>query len=134
MTVPFLFESKTLADWAFTSTSLDIFQWFNLSNTHATLYIQKTVQIGYRAHPLGKPQPGIMKFFLGYMGLVGIIVLIAGPLILFSTFNPISENNPVVNAKIDLNILIQEAGSKAVNSMNIYSNNYVQELSDITEF
>jgi len=32
------------------------------------------------------------------MGQIGIILLIAGPLLLFSTFNPISEKNPVVNA------------------------------------
>lgn len=39
MMVPFLFESKTFADWTFTGTALDVFQWFNLSNTHATLYV-----------------------------------------------------------------------------------------------
>jgi len=42
----------------------------------------------------------IMKFIIGVMGLIGIIMLIAGPLLLFSTFNPISEPNPVKNALI----------------------------------
>jgi hypothetical protein len=73
-----------------------------------------------------------MKFLIGYLGLIGIILLIAGPLLLFSTFNPISENNPVLNAKIDFNFLIQAQNSQAVNSMNIYSNNYVQSLGPIT--
>lgn len=48
-----------------------------------------------------------MKFFIGYCGLLGIIILIAGPLLLFSTFNPISELNLVHNAKIDFNVMIQ---------------------------
>lgn len=47
-----------------------------------------------------------MKMALGVMGQVGIILLIAGPLLLFSSFNPISEKNPVINGQVKLNILI----------------------------
>lgn len=44
--------------------------------------------------------PKYLKFSIGVMGLFGIIILIAGPLLLFSTFNPISVNNPVKNALV----------------------------------
>lgn len=100
MAIPFLFEIKTFADWSFTRTSLDIFQWFNLSSTHAELFIAKCINSYYRAHPLGLPVPKHFKFGIGGFGLVGVILLIAGPLLLFSTLNPISEENPVINGLI----------------------------------
>jgi hypothetical protein len=96
--IPFLFELKTFADWTFTKTALDVFQWFNLSSTHAELFNSKCLQRLYRMKPLGRPVPKFVKFLLGVMGLVGIILLIAGPLLLFSTFNPIANVNPVKNA------------------------------------
>lgn len=48
-----------------------------------------------------------MKFIMGFCGLIGILLLIAGPLLLFSTLNPISETNLVKNAKLTFNVLIQ---------------------------
>lgn len=38
MAIPFLFELKTFADWTFTRTALDVFQWFILSSTHGELF------------------------------------------------------------------------------------------------
>jgi hypothetical protein len=106
MAIPFLFELKTFADWTFTKTSLDVFQWFNLSNTHSELFIAKCVNKGYREHKVGETIPVYIKFLIGLLGMIGIIALIAGPLLLFSTFNPISQLNPVQSAEIQLNILI----------------------------
>lgn len=74
-----------------------------------------------------------MKFFVGLVGMSVIIFLIAGPLLLFSTFNPISEPNPVLNSMVDLNILIKQVGSDAINKFNLFSNNYVTELSYLSE-
>lgn len=90
MAIPFIFELKTFIDWTFTRTALDVFQWFNLTATHAELYIAHSLQGRMQSKPLGKPIPNIMKVILGFFGQVLIILLIAGPLLLFSTFNPIS--------------------------------------------
>mmetsp|Transcript_4982 Transcript_4982/g.3610 ORF Transcript_4982/g.3610 Transcript_4982/m.3610 type:complete len:208 (+) Transcript_4982:725-1348(+) len=133
MYTPFLLESKTFADWTFTRTSLDVFQWFNIATTHATLFTTKCNQKPYHEHKLGEPQAFVKKFFIGGCGLFGIILLIAGPLLLFSTFNPISENNPVRNSVLKFNILIQEQNSSALNSINLYTNNYVQKIEQITD-
>jgi hypothetical protein len=65
------------------------------------------MQSGYRRHKLGSPRTKLMKFTVGLFGIVGIIFLIAGPLLLFSTFNPISEANPVLNSGMEFNIVIQ---------------------------
>lgn len=100
MAIPFLFELKTFADWTFTKTALDVFQWFIISATHAELWIAHSLQGRYQRKPLGQPVPTILKVILGFCGQLGIILLIAGPLLLFSTFNPISKPDPVINAQI----------------------------------
>lgn len=100
MAIPFIFELKTFIDWTFTRTALDVFQWFNLTATHAELYIAHSLQGRMQKKPLGKPIANIMKVILGFFGQVLIIMLIAGPLLLFSTFNPISQIDPVINAQI----------------------------------
>jgi hypothetical protein len=132
MSIPFIFELKTFADWTFTKTSLDVFQWFILNCAHAELFLAKCLQGNYQRKPLGKPIPGYLKFGIGVMGQAGIILLIAGPLLLFSSFNPISEANPVKNASFNVNIQIQKAGSSAKNTINLFSNNYLTELAPIS--
>ena len=59
-------------------------------------------------------------------------MLIAGPLLLFSNFNPISTANPVTNAALKFNILIEPKGSLAKNTINLFTNNYVTQLTQIT--
>jgi hypothetical protein len=59
-------------------------------------------------------------------------MLIAGPLLLFSNFNPISAPNPVTNALIKFNILIEPEGSLANNTINLFTSNYVTQLTSIT--
>ena len=54
MAIPFLFELKTFVDWTFTSTALDVFQWFILSATHSELFIARCVQGRYQRKPLGR--------------------------------------------------------------------------------
>jgi len=106
MAIPFLFELKTFSDWTFTKTSLDVFQWFILSNSHAELFIAKCMQGNYRRHKIGNPIPKFMKIVVGIVGICCIILMIAGPLLLFSTLNPISEVNPVLNSGIEVNLVL----------------------------
>lgn len=60
-------------------------------------------------------------------------MLIAGPLLLFSNFNPISTANPVTNALMRFNIIVEPEGSLAKNTINLFANNYVTQLTDITD-
>ena len=36
--LPFLIELKTVLDWCFTKTSLDIFQWFELAEINNAMF------------------------------------------------------------------------------------------------
>jgi hypothetical protein len=74
-----------------------------------------------------------MKVILGFFGQVLIILLIAGPLLLFSTFNPISQIDPVINAQLQFNILIIPQGSQAKNTINLFTNNYVTTIKTVND-
>lgn len=56
------------------------------------------------AHPLGKIVPGIEKCALGFTLIVVIILLIGGPLILFSGLNPATVLNPPVAADLSFKL------------------------------
>lgn len=133
MAIPFIFELKTFIDWTFTKTALDVFQWFNLTSNHAELYIAHSLQGRMQAKPLGRPVNHFSKVILGFCGQVIIILLIAGPLLLFSTFNPISTPDPVINAQISFNILLEPKESSVSNTINVFTNNYVTMIKQVTD-
>ena len=54
----------------------------------------------YLAHPRGEKQSLIMKLIFGASFMLGIIIIIAGPLLLFSTVNPIATPNPVLGGSM----------------------------------
>lgn len=60
-------------------------------------------------------------------------MLIAGPLLLFSTFNPISTPDPVINAQIQFNILLEPKASSARNTINVFTNNYLTTIRQISD-
>ena len=70
---------------------------------------------------------------MGGFGQLFIVLMIAGPLLLFSNFNPISTPNPVTNSLIKLNIIVEPKDSQAKNTINLFTNNYVTQLSQITQ-
>lgn len=55
-------------------------------------------------HKLGDQIPKYMKFLVGILGTIGLVAVIAGPLLLFSSLNPIAEDNFVNGARLDLSI------------------------------
>lgn len=73
-----------------------------MASTHADLFIARCVQKRYHEKKLGEPTTIWWKI-LGGLGIIGIVVLIAGPLLLFSTFNPIAVSNPLQSAMVRLN-------------------------------
>ena len=47
-----------------------------------------------------------MKMIMGCGGLIALIAIIAGPLLLFSSLNPLADYNPVTGASLTLNIIL----------------------------
>jgi hypothetical protein len=104
LATPFIFELKIISDWTFTKTALDLFQWIKFETIHLDLYIAKCTNKGYLEHKLGDPISKGMKFLLGCCGIFVLVLIIAGPLLLFSSFNPLAKDNFVNGAKIRVEI------------------------------
>lgn len=132
MNFPFLFEFKIFTDWTFTKTSLDIFQWFKLAQAHSDLFVAKCNNDAYMRHKLGEKIPLILKFLIGFCGLIGGIILIAGPLLFFSSLNPIAVTNNVTDAKMEFVIAIQQPNSVAISTISLFENNFLKELDEIS--
>ena len=102
--IPFLFELKNFIDWTFTTTALSLWQWLKLEEIISLLYLNKCYANWNMARRVGSIIPNYFKIIFGGLTNLSIIVLIFGPLILFSSLNPINSVNKVdgVNLKIFL--------------------------------
>lgn len=120
--IPFLYEVRTLMDWTFTSTSLKVMQWFKFEEIYSNLYNTKCDQLELAEHPRGTKLGKCEKCFKGCCFLLGIVLCILGPLIIFSSLNPIVYDNPVKALSLSLGI---RSGS-----MNFYS---LMTISKVTE-
>jgi hypothetical protein len=104
--IPFLYELKTMMDWSFCETSLKIFDWFRLFSIYYSAFKAKLQFYGTTGVDLGKPLNWIMKS-IGWLGFIGILIIIFGPMILFSGLNPIAQTNLVVSGSLQLGLQIQ---------------------------
>ena len=102
--IPFIYEIKLCIDWAFTPTSLDLFQWNKYENVYDTVFTtycnMKGTNVSKIGQVVGKPKKSLMGGLLSF-GLVIIIIL---PILLFSSLNPTNVLNNLIggNIKIDL--------------------------------
>jgi len=103
--MPFLYELKLLIDWTFTHTSLDLFKWIKFESIYDTIYITKCDMKSYRGRELGEPVPNTSKIFSGGLLIFVVLVIVFGPLLLFSSLNPTNKPNPVISSQIKVIIL-----------------------------
>jgi len=127
LSVPYLFEINLLMDWAFTKTSLTIFQWFKLDDLYSRLYISKYLYKSY--NPLGKAIKMIIKYSFSILGMLAFIFLIVGPMALFSSLNPMSEYNNINGAQIFFGMRV----NNEINSFNLFSGSQVLSLTQIAK-
>jgi len=66
---------------------------------------------------------------MGFMSFIAILIIIIGPLFIFSALNPTLEPNPLKGFKVDLGIAVD--GS---NYYKIYNVNRVESISDVIDF
>ena len=123
LNILFLLKLKIFTDWSFTRTGLDVFQWFKFENIYGDLFIAKCVMKKYVQHELGYQIPKWMKFFIGICGTFGLVIVIAGPQLLFSSLNPIAEDNFVTATTLDLSIEVNvtaDSTSDIINKYNLF--------------
>jgi hypothetical protein len=133
LAIPFLYELKVFADWTFTKTSLGLPQWLTFERLYADLYISGVASQREYNHPLGKPQEFHKKLLIGFMGMIGMILCIAGPLLLFSSLNPTQESNHVTGCKVQLSIEIKEIESSTLSEYIIYESENAAKINSISD-
>lgn len=99
--VPFLVELRCLIDFTFHKTSLDMFQTMALYMYHYELYSAKIGNNWYNQKQLGSKVTWDDKCIFGVLMTSIVLVLIVGPLILFSNLMPgLVTFNPVLSADV----------------------------------
>lgn len=111
--IPFLYEIKLSIDWTFTSTSLDLFQWIKLESAHDMLFNAKCYAKSYKYKVLGNKIKKLEKLIYGLSFFLFLMILIIGPILLFSSLNPTNEVNNVEEASISIYLkFVEIKGSK----------------------
>ena len=133
--IPFLFELKNFIDWTYTNTALDLWKWLKLEEVISLLFINKCLAKGNMQRRVGTITPNHTKFLMGGTTYFALIILIFGPLILFSSLNPTNIVNSVnsINLKIVLCMNINQR--KNIN-LTLYetSNSIIQNFNSEEEY
>jgi hypothetical protein len=95
-----------MMDYGFTTTSLKIFDWFRLYSIYLAAFKAKMQYFTATGVVLGEPQ-GLGMKSVGLVGFIAILVIIFGPMVLFSGLNPIAQPNLVIGGALELGIQIQ---------------------------
>ena len=106
---PFIGQIKTSLDFSVTNTSLSLFQWFKFEDTYNKFFTAKFAQIASDARKLGQKQTFFSKLLFGWAFLLFFLIILFGPLLLFSNFNPISKPNIVKNMILTLGVSVDGA-------------------------
>lgn len=96
------------------------------------MYIAKCYNKPYMAKELGSEIKWYMKGLIGVTLTLFILLLIGGPILLFSTFNPVSKTNPVLTATLAVAIEIQN-GSLSTFNIPLFETRQVTKLSELTQ-
>ena len=133
--IPFLFELKNFIDWTFTKTSLDLWKWLKLEEIISLLFINKCLAKGEMEHRVGEKIPVYMKILMGSTTFFAVILIIFGPLVLFSYLNPLSLVNKVTGVNFQLILSIPTNFSQNLNlTLFETSNSYIDNFDSEGEY
>ncbi len=76
-------------DWTFTKTSMSLFNWFELFSIYLSAFKAKINYNSAISVQLGVPLNWTVKI-IGWISFILILLIIFGPMILFSGLNPIA--------------------------------------------
>ena len=102
--IPFLYEIKLAIDWTFTGTCLDIFQWNKFESIYDILYTTNCTMTGINSKAVGQEIKKMNKFFMGGLLSFSLVFILIGPVILFSSLNPLNKLNNVISADLKVEL------------------------------
>ena len=94
--IPFGWELQEIASWLWNKTSFNIFQWLKFEEIYSDLFLVNCSSKKRRQSPIGEEAGSGKKIAMGSCGLFLLLLLIVGPIFVFSALNPMVElNNPI---------------------------------------
>jgi ABC-type multidrug transport system fused ATPase/permease subunit len=130
--IPFLYELKLGIDWTFTSTCLDLFQWNKFESVYDIIYTTNCAMTGINAKKVGQPVKKGSKITMGGVLSFALLLVLVGPLLLFSSLNPTNELNNLTNAdlKVELGFIYK---NELMKNYTIFQNSKPQSIGPITK-
>jgi PAS domain S-box-containing protein len=102
LSLPFIFELRTVITWMCIDTALDIKDTFVFEDIYSKIFLRKCDldedQEGYR----GEKKSMKEKVIKGTLFTIGCLLLLLGPLIIYSDANPSTTSNLVTSGQIQL--------------------------------
>lgn len=75
------------------------------------MYVAKCTNASYMNKKLGSKIDFWMKILMGFSLMVFVLILLAGPILLFSSINPIGVIHPVTGGALRFDILIKDTST-----------------------
>jgi hypothetical protein len=97
------------------------------------MYVAKCVNKEYMEKKLGDKRPGWEKFFIGFCLIIGVVLALVGPLILFSSLNPVSELYPITGATLSLSLAISDSSTNTNQTLNLFSTTQPTQITMMNE-
>ncbi|KAG0723512.1 Piezo-type mechanosensitive ion channel component [Chionoecetes opilio] len=106
MTVPFLFELRTLMDWIWTDTSMSISDWVKMEDIFSHIFRLKCERRAEMEYPQGRGESKrkIIKNGMGGCALFGVIAIIWFPLVLFALSNTVGQTNSPYDVTVQITV------------------------------
>ena len=130
--VPFLYEIKLGIDWTFTSTCLDLFQWNKFESVYDILYTTNCSMNGINSKLVGQQVGKFLKVGMGGFLSFGLIFVLVGPLMLFSSLNPTNKLNNLTNADLKLELSFTY-NNKLHKNYTIFQNSKPESIESISD-
>ena len=102
--IPFLYELKLGIDWTFTTTCLDLFQWNKFEGVYDICFTTNCSMTAINKKKVGQAVGKGSKIGMGGVLSFVLILVLFGPLLLFSTLNPTNELNDLTNADLTVEL------------------------------
>ncbi|XP_035206569.1 piezo-type mechanosensitive ion channel component 2-like isoform X5 [Stegodyphus dumicola] len=106
MIIPFLYELRSLMDWIWTDTSMNISNWLKMEDIYANIFVLKCTRRAEADYPTprGAKRTALIKYGVGGFLLFFIILIIWFPLLLFALGNTVGRTNPPISCTVELSI------------------------------
>lgn len=104
--IPLLYELRSLMDWIWTDTSMNLSDWFKMEDIFANIFMRKCERRDEEEHPTprGTRLSSLTKYGLGGILLFVIILVIWSPLLLFSLASTVGHSQLPTECTMDISL------------------------------